>query len=219
VSDRNAFVAKIPYIVPRNILQSTINKPMSLSTSIPSRFSTRLRVVYPQQAFNCKDLMPLRSDCIWKIEQGVVRSLTWDEQGKPITLGFWGKGDVVGQALSRLEPYQVVCLTPVQASQLPLESYFLPQALLIHAWKSEELLSILHQHSIYERLLHFLKWLSRYFGQTIAQGTLLNLRLTHQDIAETIGTTRVTVTRLINQLEQEGRIQRSHRHLILKQNL
>jgi CRP-like cAMP-binding protein len=219
VYDRSAFVAKIPCIAPRNILQSTINKPMSLSTSIPSSFPTRLRVVYPQQAFNCKDLMPLRSDCIWKIEQGVVRTLTWNEQGKPITLGFWGKGDVVGQPLSRLEPYQVVCLTPVQASQLPLESYFLPQALLIHAWKSEELLSILHQPSVCERLLRLLEWLSRYFGQTIPQGTLLNLRLTHQDIAETISTSRVSVTRLINQLEREGTIVRSHRHLILKKNL
>jgi CRP-like cAMP-binding protein len=126
---------------------------------------------------------------------------------------------VVGQPLSRLEPYQVVCLTPVQASQLPLESYFLPQALLIHAWKSEELLSILHQPSVCERLLRLLEWLSRYFGQTIPQGTLLNLRLTHQDIAETISTSRVSVTRLINQLEREGTIVRSHRHLILKKNL
>lgn len=188
---------------------------MSLSTPIPSRFPTSLRVVYPQQAFNYKDLMPLRSDWIWKIEQGVVRSLTWNEEGNPITLGFWGKGDVVGQPLSRLDPYQVVCLTPVQASQLPLEGYSLQQALLIHAWKSEQLLSILHQHCVYERLLRLLEWLSCQFGQTIPQGTLLNLRLTHQDIAETIATSRVTVTRLINQLERDGRIQRSHRSLIL----
>ncbi|MEQ8974566.1 MAG: helix-turn-helix domain-containing protein [Coleofasciculus sp. C1-SOL-03] len=39
--------------------------------------------------------------------------------------------------------------------------------------------------------------------------------MTHQDIAETIGITRVTATRLINRLEQEGKIVRSHRNLIL----
>lgn len=188
---------------------------MSLSHPISSSLPTRLRVVYPQKAFNRKDLMPLRSDCIWKIEQGVVRSLTWDQEGQLITLGFWGIGDVVGQPLSRLKPYQVVCLTPVKASQHPLESYSLQQGLLVHAWKSEELLSILHQHSVYDRLLRLLEWLSCHFGQRVSQGILLDLRLTHQDIAETIGTSRVTVTRLINQLEREGRIQRSHRHLIL----
>lgn len=73
------------------------------------------------------------------------------------------------------------------------------------------LILLLHQHSVYDRLLRLLEWLSRHFGQTVPPGTLLNLRLTHQDIfAETIVTRRVTITRLINQLEQEGKIQRSH---------
>ncbi|MEQ8974587.1 MAG: Crp/Fnr family transcriptional regulator [Coleofasciculus sp. C1-SOL-03] len=188
---------------------------MSLSTSIPYIFPTRLHVVYPQKAFNRKDLLSLSSDYLWKIEQGIVRSLTWNEEGQLVTLGFWGPGDVVGRRLSRIKPYQVVCLTRVQASQIPLESQSLPEALLIHAWKSEELLNILHQHSAYARLLHLLEWLSCQFGQTVPQGKLLNFHLTHQDIAETIGTTRVTVTRLINRLEQEGRIVRSRRNLIL----
>ncbi|MEQ9550694.1 MAG: Crp/Fnr family transcriptional regulator [Coleofasciculus sp. G3-WIS-01] len=188
---------------------------MSSFTPIPSTFSTRLHVVYPQKAFNRKDLLPLISDYIWEIEQGIVRSLTWNEEGQLVTLGFWGPGDVVGRRLSRIKPYQVVCLTRVQASQIPLESYSLQQALLIHACKSEELLNILHQHSAYARLLHFLEWLSWQFGQTVPQGKLLNFHLTHQDISETIGLTRVTVTRLINRLEQEGRIVRSHRNLIL----
>lgn len=187
----------------------------TLSTSIPSTFPTRLHVVSPQKVFHRKDLLPLNSDYLWKIEQGIVRSLTWNQEGQLVTLGFWGPGDVVGRRLSRIKPYQVVCLTRVQASQIPLESQSLPEALLIHACKSEELLSILHQHSAYDRLLHLLEWLSCQFGQTVPQGKLLNFHLTHQDISETIGLTRVTVTRLINRLEQEGRIVRSHRNLIL----
>ncbi|MEQ8996897.1 MAG: Crp/Fnr family transcriptional regulator [Coleofasciculus sp. B1-GNL1-01] len=188
---------------------------MSLSTKTPSTFPTRLHVVYPQKAFNRKDLLPLGSDYLWEIEQGIVRSLTWNEEGQLVTLGFWGPGDVVGRRLSRIKPYQVVCLSRVQASQIPLESQSLPEALLIHACKSEELLSILHQHSAYARLVHLLEWLSCQFGQTVPQGKLLNFHLTHQDISETIGITRVTATRLINRLEREGRIVRSHRNLIL----
>jgi len=188
---------------------------MSLSTSIPSTFPTRLHIVSPQKAFNRKDLLPLGSDYLWEIEQGIVRSLTWNEEGQLVTLGFWGPGDVVGRRLSRLKPYQMVCLTPVQARQIPVESYSLQQALLVHTWKSEELLSILHQHSVYDRLLRFLEWLSCQFGQKVPQGQLLNFHLTHQDISETIGITRVTATRLINRLERKGRIVRSHRNLIL----
>ena len=39
-------------------------------------------------------------------------------------------------------------------------------------------------------------------------GRLIDLRLTHQDLAELLGTTRVTVTRSLIQLEQQGLIQR-----------
>ncbi len=187
---------------------------MSLSTPIPSIFPTSLRLVYPQQRFNYKDSIPLRLGCIWKIEQGVVRSLTWDDDGRIITLGFWGRGDVVGQPLSRIKPYQIVCLTSVQATQLSLNNDSL-QEILAHVWKSEEFLSILNQHSIYPRLLHLFEWLSHHFGKTVEGGTLINLRLTHQSIAESICTTRVTVTRLINQLKREGKIQKYHQYFIL----
>jgi cAMP-binding proteins - catabolite gene activator and regulatory subunit of cAMP-dependent protein kinases len=51
----------------------------------------------------------------------------------------------------------------------------------------------------------------------VPDGTRLNVRLTHQDIAAAIGTTRVTVTRLLGKLKHQGCLSRdkSH-HLILK---
>jgi hypothetical protein len=45
--------------------------------------------------FKFKDILPLKPDTLWKIESGVVRSFTWDAEGRTFTLGFWGKGDVV----------------------------------------------------------------------------------------------------------------------------
>jgi CRP-like cAMP-binding protein len=175
-----------------------------------SSSSSHLRILTPKQAFECKESLPIKPGFIWKIEAGVVRSLTWDEEGKLITLGFWGEGDIVGQPLSRMKPYQVECLTPVKAIQIMPEPVRLEEALLIHAWKSEEFLCIIHQMSIPNRLLSLLEWLSRQFGQVISEGILLNLRLTHQDFADTIGTSRVTITRLLNQFEREGKIARSH---------
>jgi CRP-like cAMP-binding protein len=115
-----------------------------------------------------------------------------------------------------MKPYQVKCLTPVQMSELSPESSYLQQALLVHAWKSEELLKILHQPSVVDRLFYLLLWLSDQFGKPVMQGTLLDLRLTHQDLADTIGSTRVSVTRLLSQMEQEGKIERSQRNLLLR---
>lgn len=170
--------------------------------------STRLQSLHSSKSFRSKDLLPLQPERLWRIEAGVVRSLTWDTEGKTTTLGFWGKGDVVGQPLSRIKPYQVECLTAVQVHEILPEDKCLNTALLTHAWKSEELLSILHHSSVVEQLLRLLKWLAYQFGHPTPYGVLLNLGLTHQDFADTLGVARITVTRLFNQLEREGKIQR-----------
>jgi CRP-like cAMP-binding protein len=91
----------------------------------------------------------------------------------------------------------------------------LRQALLVHAWKSEELLKIVNQPSLVDRLFQLLSWLANQFGKPVLSGKLLDLRLTHQDLGDTIGSTRVSVTRVLNQLEQEGKIERSRRSLVL----
>jgi CRP-like cAMP-binding protein len=169
-----------------------------------------------QIAFNHRDLIPLQQDLLWRIERGVVRTLTWSEAGNAIALGYWGSGDVVGQPLCRVNPYEIECLTNVEVTPVPSHRWHqVLDAILLHTQQTEELLSIVRYEQIRERLLQFLIWLSRKFGRDLDQGQLIDLRLTHQEIAEVIGTTRVTVTRLLNQFEQEGIINRPCRHFIL----
>jgi len=64
--------------------------------------------------FKQRSFIPLPQDILWKIEKGVVRNLTWHEDGTLVTLGVWGPGDVVGRALSKIEPYEIECLTKVE---------------------------------------------------------------------------------------------------------
>ena len=169
-----------------------------------------------QRHFNCNQLLPLRPDILWKIERGVVRTLTWNEEGRPITLGYWGIGDVVGRPLSQLEPYQIECLTSVEVSPLPSHLWYLAvDAMLTHIQRSEELLSIVNGRPVPLRLLQLLGWLARKFGREVDGGQLIEVPLTHQALSEAICTTRVTVTRLLNQFEQQGLISRHGRYLVL----
>ena len=39
---------------------------------------------------------------LWLINRGIVKTSTWDREENPIVLGYWGRGDVVGQPLSRM---------------------------------------------------------------------------------------------------------------------
>jgi CRP-like cAMP-binding protein len=55
-----------------------------------------------------------------------------------------------------------------------------------------------------ERVRGFLEMLVSDYGHPCEQGLRLHVRLTHQDIANAVGTTRVTVTRVVGQLRQEG---------------
>jgi len=172
-----------------------------------------------QQLFNRRDKIPSCPDSLWRIEQGIVRSLTWDEEGTTITLGYWGPGDVVGQSLSQVQPYEIHCLTTVELSLLPPELWSqLTDALIQQVKQTEQFLSIVHRNPTSLRLWQFLIWLDDRFGRDVDQGRLIDLPLTHQDIAEAISTTRVTVTRMVQQLKSEGKLLQHRRQLIICKN-
>jgi CRP-like cAMP-binding protein len=156
--------------------------------------------------FGRGELLPLRSELLWRIETGLVRTATWDDCGEMITLGVWGPGDWVGQPISRVPRYQIECLTLVQVTNFSLANCDLQESLLLHTCRLEEFLAIVQNRRISARLWCLLQWLAHRFGSEVDQGWLFSHRLTHQTLAEIIGTSRVTISRLIKQLEQEQKI-------------
>jgi CRP/FNR family transcriptional regulator len=48
--------------------------------------------------------------------------------------------------------------------------------------------------------------LSDRYGEKTAEGVTLNIKLTHQEIAEMTGMTRETVTRMIDKWQKDGEI-------------
>jgi CRP-like cAMP-binding protein len=194
-------------------------------TTIPLSLSLSSLSSFPQlaessiQRFDARASLPCQSGCLWKIETGLVRTLTWLEDGTIVVLGIWGTGDIVGKFQSKIEPYQIECLTKVEVTPFSVESLLSsPEVLLTHLQQSEELMVIRSYKRVDLMLLKLLSWLAKRFGQAVNQGCLIDLRLTHQDLSELLGSTRVTVTRTLNQLEQQGLIQRlSLQRIILQE--
>ncbi len=181
-----------------------------------SRLLSTSSVEFKRSLFARRCLLPSSRDYLWQIEAGVVRSLTVLEDGTSVTLGLWGAGDVVSQVLSKAEPYQMECLTSVEVTRLPLDRWHLVNEVLIrHIQQYQEFLEILHYRSVDVSLLRLLNWLAKKFGQEVQKGQLIDLHLTHQEISEIIGTTRVTVTRLLNDFEKQGIIERLSRKRII----
>ena len=66
----------------------------------------------------------------------------------------------------------------------------------------------------YHRLAKVLLQLSEKYGEEVPTGTLIKLRLTHEDLANLIGTTRETVTIQLKKFERMGLLTRHGRNLI-----
>ncbi|MBW4582187.1 MAG: Crp/Fnr family transcriptional regulator [Tildeniella nuda ZEHNDER 1965/U140] len=159
----------------------------------------------PRQ-FPPRSFVPLTYNCAWRIEAGAMRSVTWLKDGTVVALGFWGTGDIIDRTLAS-ESVQIECLTKVEATLL-MEWQQEPEALLSYSRQLEELAVIRSHRKVDAMLLQLLSWLANKFGREVGAGRLIDFRLTHQDIAELLGTTRVTITRTLNQFEQQGLIDR-----------
>ncbi|KPQ34757.1 MAG: cAMP-binding protein [Phormidesmis priestleyi Ana] len=169
----------------------------------------------PVHIFKRREMLPLEANFLWQIQFGAVRLLTLSEDGTQITLGFCESGDLTGQPFLCIQPSEIECLTKVQAVLLsPEQCWNFQQVMRSHLHQMQELIRF-RQGQIPQRLQQLLSWLALKFGHPIHQGRLIQLRLTHQDIADAIGTTRVTVTRLMQDLERSGEIGYSPKKCII----
>ena len=166
--------------------------------------------------FKPGDELFLEENHLWLIVGGVVKSYTISQEGNFITLGFWGTDDLLGRSLSPITPYTLKCLSEVSAIAIPQAQWQeVSRQMLNHAKQTQQLTYIVRSTRIHKRLWLLLRWLAEKFGRTIEQGKLIDFKLTHQELADAIDTTRITVTKTLNQFEDEGRILRPRTKCII----
>jgi CRP-like cAMP-binding protein len=176
------------------------------------------------QHFRSGQTIRLLPDEIWVVCRGVVQLGTLYDNGDEALLGLVSPSMPFGLPLTVVYPYQASALTDVDLMRLRLsevvQSPMLAQGIFRHLVRrlqqSEAILTVTGYRRVEDRLRHLLLLLGKEVGQTSTGETRLNVRLTHQQIASTIGTTRVTVTRLLSQLQESGWMRMdSSRHIVL----
>lgn len=176
------------------------------------------------QVFHRGEVIPLDMAGFWVVRQGIVKLTTLAEGGEEILTGFGCPGMPIGSCFTGLPVYQCMALTQVQL--LPLlfnevaASTELTQLLFAKTCQrlkqAEALLFVSGQRRVRDRLLQLLELLRNEVGQPVSQGIRIGVRLTHEELANACCTTRVTVTRLLGELQQTGRIAvDKQNHLIL----
>lgn len=176
------------------------------------------------QPFSSGQEIPMSPQEIWVVCRGVVQLGTFYDTGDEALLGLACPSMPFGLPLTLIRPYHAIALSDVDLMRLSWaeleQSPLLAQGVLMHTARrlrqTEAVLAMVGYRRVEDRLRHLLVLLRREVGQPVAGGTRLGVRLTHQQLANAIGTTRVTVTRLISQLKEEGWLQiDSDRHFVL----
>ncbi len=161
---------------------------------------------------------------VYFLLKGAVKLSRVYEAGEEITVALLRENSVfgvlsllTGQRADRF--YHAVAFTPVELLSIPIEqmekalqehpdlSMVLLRGLSSRILQTEMMIETLAHRDMGSRLVSFLLILCRDFGVPgIEGGITIDLKLSHQAIAEAIGSTRVTVTRLLGDLRQEQMI-------------
>jgi len=191
----------------------------------PSRDSGKQRQFRSalEETFQKRDLVhlaagstvPLLRSHIWLVVRGMVKVSSITLQGDELLLGLAGPNEPFGAPLSHLELTEAVtlsdsdllCLSMEEIQASPHLALALVRAMASRMRQSESLISLLGLRRVEDRVRGFLELLAEDYGQPCDQGLQLNLRLTHQDLASALSTTRVTVTRVLGLLRDEGWLQ------------
>jgi len=161
---------------------------------------------------------------VYLLRRGAVRLSRVYESGEEITVALLRENSLFG-VLSLLTGqrsdrfYHAVAFTRVEMVAAPATSVrraieqdasvglLLLQGLSSRILQTETMIETLTHRDMSSRLVSFLLVLCRDFGVPGAEGITIDLRLPHQSIAEAIGSTRVTITRLLGDLRQAGLVQ------------
>lgn len=160
---------------------------------------------------------------VYFLLKGAVKLSRVYEAGEEITVALLRENSVfgvlsliTGQHSDRF--YHAVAFTPVELLSAPIDqveqalktnpdlSMLLLQGLSSRILQTEMMIETLAHRDMGSRLVSFLLILCRDFGVPTPEGIRIDLKLSHQAIAEAIGSTRVTVTRLLGELRDEEMI-------------
>ncbi len=170
------------------------------------------------------ELIPLDSGMIWQVVHGVVKLTTLSQSGDEIMVGAVTEGMVFGSGLTLLQTYSAIALSDVRLLPIPLHkvrqspdlAYQLLPRILERLQQTEAFLAVAGHLHVHDRIEQLLSLLKQSLGQPCDKGTRLRIRFTHQELANACSTTRVTMTRLLGKLQQQGKIYfDSQNHLVL----
>src|SRR6266545_4101126 len=190
-----------------------------------SRLATRRR--YPKDTvvfFENEE-----GDFFFMILEGRIKVTILGDDGREVILSILGPGDFFGEmALLDNEPPTAIAIEDSELISLHRTDFQtvltdnrsitsalikILSARLRHANQQISTLALL---DVYGRVARVIVDMAREEGRRLKDGRIAFRRATHQEIANRIGTTRETVTRMLKDLERQGLIRVDGKEIVLQ---
>jgi CRP-like cAMP-binding protein len=171
-----------------------------------------------------------QADGVMLVAEGRVKIGSLTQEGKQTILAFIEPGELFGELAllggekreeyaETVEKSTIVLIPNEVMRQLLAENHDVSLGITklfgLRKQRIERRLKYLLFRSNRERLVHLLLELAEQYGQAVPGGVQLKIKLSHQDLANIIGSTRETVTVVLGELQAEGRLQIGRRKIVL----
>jgi CRP/FNR family transcriptional regulator, cyclic AMP receptor protein len=171
------------------------------------------------------------SVCLIMLSRGRARIERIAKDGHIVPLGYRGSGEILGEScLGRLAVYSenAVAMEETEVVRIPVdvvEEFVAADPamgspvlalLLARQRETEDRIESLLFRNVEGRVIEFLLKAAERWGVPSPKGTLISAPITHLEIAQSIGSTRETVTLTLGALRREGLLDVAGRRLIVK---
>lgn len=170
-------------------------------------------------------------DFFFMIVEGRIKVTILGDDGREVILSILGTGDFFGEmALLDNEPRSATAIAVEDSELVSLHRHDFQSVLADNRSIMSALIKILaarirkanHQIStlalldVYGRVARVIVDMARDEGRRLKDGRIAFRRATHQEIANRIGTTRETVTRMLKDLERQGMLHIEGKEIVVQ---
>ncbi len=208
-------------------------KRMDLFKNMPKDLMASIEKNSFMKEFKKKSLIttPENKEYVYVIKSGKV-ILFKENSGKRFITDILKEGEIFGQ-ITELEDEYAISLTDVLLCMIHKRffeklisqdlslNFQIRKYLGLRKYNIEISLSDIVFKSVEERLISVLKRLTSKFGVLVSNSDFIkiNIPLTHQNIANMIGSSRETVSSLINKMKKENKIRTERKFIFVKKDL
>jgi CRP/FNR family transcriptional regulator, cyclic AMP receptor protein len=188
-----------------------------------------VKIARHSNVYNCGD----KDEMVYFIESGQIKLLMLSSEGKECLLAIHAAGDIFGElCLSRLGPRleTAMAMKVTMLKQIPCDQFFarlrrdslfegFVQYLAVRIADQQQVIANLVTVDSEQRLGKTLLQLARTMGKKDPNSIRIELRISHEELSEMVGTTRPRISMFMQRFRNLGLIEMSTEHfLIIKEN-